>query len=579
MSSAQQNIRAIKEKLKSIYGEKKSRETLGKIVKLIEKYSVQNYASRQLRSKQKAFCNESDIVLITYADILFYPKKKPLETLYQFVTNYLDKQFNIIHLLPCYPYSSDDGFSVIDYKKINPDLGTWKNIEKFASKYDLMIDFILNHISSQSHWFQEYLKGNPRYKNYFISCPKDTDISSVTRARAHPLLTKFKRKEEDTYLWTTFSPDQIDLNYGHAELLVKMIDVLLFYCHKKVRIIRLDAIGHIWKKAGTSCLNLNEVHLIVQLMRAVLDEVFPEVLLLTETNVPQQENISYLGNGYHEAQMIYQFALPILVLHTFYHEDVSCLLEWMERMGNCGQQTTFLNVLGTHDGIGVVPATEILTHDAVNQIIEKVKEKGGYIYYKTREDGSQEPYELNITYYSAIADAQKSMALNCQKFLASQVIMLSLAGIPGIYIHSLLGTENDSEEVRKSGQKRKINRKRFGYHQLTEKLSDPNSREYKIFQGYLKIIQKRRHIKSFHPLGKQKAFFIKKSIFSMIRSSPDNREKITVLLNVSAKPQVIPVSGNQSNPVNGKYYDIISEEVISMDNFLRLDPYQFMWLR
>jgi len=579
MSNVLKDYRVIEEKLKSIYGKKKSKETLCKIVKLIEKYSGESTLSNLTQSKQKAFFNEKDTVLITYGDIFIHEKKKPLDTLYQFIKNDLDPCFNMIHLLPCYPYSSDDGFSVIDYKKINPDLGTWKHIEKFANKYDLMMDFIANHISSRSHWFKEYLKGNPRYKNYFISCPKDNDTSSVTRARAHPLLTKFRRKGKNIYLWTTFSPDQVDLNYTNEDLLVKMIDILLFYCTKKVKIVRLDAIGHIWKKTGTSCLNLKEVHLIVQLMRAVLDKVFPDVLLLIEANVPQKENLSYFGNGYNEAQLIYQFALPILVLHTFYTKNTFCLLEWVTRMENCSNKTTFLNVLGTHDGIGVVPAANILNHDEVNYIAEEVEKRGGYISYKTRQDGTEEPYELNISYYSAISDTRKSVALNCKKYIASQVIMLSLVGIPGIYIHSFFGTENDLEGVQKTGQKRKINRKRFYYNQLTEKLSESSSREYRIFQEYLKIIQKRKHEKSFHPNGKQKALFLNKSIFSMIRISPDSEEKIIILLNVTAKKQVIPVSRDRANPVNGKYYDVISEKVISIGHSFRLGPYQFMWLK
>jgi glucosylglycerate phosphorylase len=243
------------------------------------------------------------------------------------------------------------------------------------------------------------------------------------------------------------------------------------------------------------------------------------------------------------------------------------------------KQTTFLNVLGTHDGVGVAPATGILTQNEVNYIAGHIKERGGFISYKARKDGSTIPYELNISYYSAISDPGKSIEVNCKKYISSQVIMLSLAGIPGIYIHSLFGTENDLEEVQKTGQKRKINRKKYFYTQLAKKLSDSSSKEYRIYQDYLKIIKKRKYEKSFHPNGKQEAIFLKKSIFSIIRTSPDNKEKIIVLLNVTGKKQFIPISRAWHVPANEKYYDIISEKVISINDSFQLGPYQFIWLK
>jgi len=297
---------------------------------LLKKYSK----DISFKNKKKLFLDEKDIVLITYGDSIKEINKKPLKTLGEFIDKYITNQISIVHILPFYPYSSDDGFSVIDYKKVNPDLGDRKDILDINQKIDSMIDLIANHISSKSIWFKEYLKGNPKYDNYFISIDKDTDISSVTRARAHPLLTKFKRKNKKIYIWTTFSADQIDLNYANEKVLMEMIDVILFYASKNARIIRLDAIGHIWKKLGTSCINLKETHYIIQLIRTILNEIFPDVLLVTETNVPHKENISYFGNGNNEAQLVYQFALPLLILNTFYTGDASHLLEWASKIKN-----------------------------------------------------------------------------------------------------------------------------------------------------------------------------------------------------------------------------------------------------
>jgi glycosidase len=574
MTISKKNLEIIEEKLTFIYGEKRNKKIIIEIEKLLNKYS-QNIP---FQNKNKTFLGEKDIVLITYGDSIEEAKEKPLKTLSKFIDKYLTGRINIVHILPFYPYSSDDGFSVIDYKKVNPALGDWKDIEDIQQKIDLMLDLIANHISSKSLWFKEYLKGNPEYDDYFISVDKDTDMSSVTRARAHPLLTKFKRKGQEIYLWTTFSSDQIDLNYANEKVLTEMIDVILFYASKKARIIRLDAIGHTWKKLGTNCINLKEIHDIIQLIRTVLNEIYPDVLLITETNVPHRENMSYFGNGYNEAQLIYQFALPLLVLHTFYTGDASHLLEWASKIQGISDQTTFFNVLATHDGLGVVPVTNILTDQEITDIANDVREKGGYVSYKIVKDGTERPYEMNITYYSAITDPKNSDELNIKKFIASQAIILSLIGIPGIYIHSLFGTKNYQEGVEKTGQKRTINRKKLPYDKLKEALANSNSREHKIFTEFMRLIHKRKSEKAFHPNGKQEVLFLKRGLFSLLRTSPDAKERIIALHNITDNIQELCLIKNQYNLNEKQYDDIISEKIIDIEK-ISLTPYQIMWLK
>ena len=574
MSISKKNREIIEEKLTFIYGAKRNKKIIIEIEKLLNKYS-QNIP---FQNKNKTFLDEKDIVLITYGDSIKEANTKPLKTLSKFIDKYLTGGINIVHILPFYPYSSDDGFSVIDYKKVNPALGDWKDIEDIQQKIDLMLDLIANHISSKSLWFKEYLKGNPEYDNYFISVDKDTDMSSVTRARPHPLLTKFKRKGEEIYLWTTFSSDQIDLNYANEKVLTEMIDVILFYASKKARIIRLDAIGHTWKKLGTNCINLKEIHDIIQLIRTVLNEIYPDVLLITETNVPHRENIGYFGNGYNEAQLIYQFALPLLVLHTFYTGDASHLLEWASKIQGISDQTTFFNVLATHDGLGVVPVTNILTDQEITDIANDVREKGGYVSYKIVKDGTEKPYEVNITYYSAITDPKNSDELNIKKFIASQAIILSLIGIPGIYIHSIFGTKNYLKGVEKTGQKRTINREKLPYNKLKEDLANSDSREHKIFTEFMRLIHKRKSEKAFHPNGKQEVLFLKRELFSLLRTSPDGKERIIALHNITDNIQELCLIKNQYNLNKKQYYDIISEKIINIGKII-LEPYQMMWLK
>jgi len=574
MSVSKVSREIIVNKLGFLYGKDRAQNIYKKINELIDRY--QKISANKIPKAD--FLNEKDIVLITYGDNIQATNKNPLQSLFKFADEYLNRATNIIHILPFYPYSSDDGFSVIDYEKVNPALGDWKDIEDISQKFNLMFDLIVNHISSESIWFKEYLKGNPKYDNYFISVDKDADLSSVTRARTHPLLTKFKRKSEEIYLWTTFSPDQIDLNYANEKVLMEVIDVILFYGNKKARVIRLDAIGHIWKKLGTSCINLKETHYIIQLIRTILNEVYPDVLLITETNVPHQENIGYFGNGYNEAQLIYQFALPLLVLHTFYTGDASRLLEWASKIQDISDKTTFFNVLATHDGLGVVPVKAILKDKEITDIAANIKEKGGFVSYKTAKNGVKKPYEMNITYYSAIADSKNSEELNIKKFIASQAIILSLLGIPGIYIHSLFGTENYLEGVEKTGQRRTINRKKFQYDKLKEDLANTDSREHKIFTELTKLIHRRKSEKAFHPNGKQEVLFLKKGIFSLLRISPDGKEKIIALHNVTDNIQESCLIKNQYNLSKKEYFDIISEKIIDIEKIL-LEPCQIMWLK
>jgi len=561
-------------KLVFLYGRDRAQNTFKKINELIDRYQ-KNSAGKIPKAD---YLNEKDVILITYGDNIQTANKTSLQSLFKFADKYLEQAINIIHILPFYPYSSDDGFSVIDYKKVNPVLGDWKDIEDIGQKFNLMFDLVANHISSESIWFKEYLQGNPKYDDYFISVDKDSDLSSVTRARTHPLLTKFKRKGEEIYLWTTYSPDQIDINFANENVLLKIIDVILFYAGKGARVIRLDAIGHIWKKLGTSCINLKETHIIIQLIRAILDEIFPDTLLLTQTNVPHRENISYFGNGYNEVQLVYQFALPLLILHTFYTGDASRLLEWASGVKNVSDKTAFFNVLATHDGLGVVPVKAILTDREITDTADNIKERGGFISYKTVKDGSKEPYEMNTTYYSAVADSKNSEELNIKKFIASQAIILSLLGIPGIYIHSLFGTENYLEGVEKTGKRRTINRKKFQYNKLKEDLVNSDSREHKIFTEFIKLIYKRKSEEAFHPNGKQEVLFLKKGIFSLLRTSPDGKEKIIALHNVTDSIQKFRFTKNQYDLSKKEYFDIISEKKINIEK-ISLKPYQIMWLK
>ncbi|MDZ7542974.1 alpha-amylase, partial [Clostridium perfringens] len=176
--------------------------------------------------------------------------------------------------------------------------------------------FVANHISKSSSWFKGYLNDEEKYKNYFIKDDNNFDSKNVVRPRTSPLFHEYKGESGLKTAWTTFSEDQIDVNFGHFPVFLEMTDILLNYAQNGATSIRLDAIGFLWKESGTSCMHLPQTHAIIEIWRMLLDYFKPNTQIITETNVPHKENISYFGDTTNEANMVYQFALPPLVLHT-----------------------------------------------------------------------------------------------------------------------------------------------------------------------------------------------------------------------------------------------------------------------
>ena len=399
--------------------------------------------------------SEKDMILITYGDIVKGDGDTPLSALYNFVNTYNRGAINTIHLLPFFPYSSDRGFAVVDFRQVDPKLGSWADIREKKRRYDLMFDAVLNHVSSMSEMFREFRNGNPRYLNFFIAYDSPDDLTldqrkKIFRPRTSDILTRFETIKGPTWVWTTFSEDQIDLNFRNPDVLMQVVDSILFYIRHGADILRLDAVTYIWAEPGTESIHLPQTHEIVKLLRDVVDAVGSGVALITETNVPHKDNVSYFGDGYDEAHMVYNFALPPLVLHAFYREDTGYLSRWAKTIEPPSDLATFFNMLDTHDGIGLMGVKEILPEEEIEFIIKTAKERGGYISYKMREDKTQEPYEINTTWWSAINDknAREDLTLQVRRYLASRSISLVLKGVPGIYVHGAIGTTNDHERVR-----------------------------------------------------------------------------------------------------------------------------------
>jgi glucosylglycerate phosphorylase len=484
--------------------------------------------------KGKLPLTSDDVVMISYGDSIKKEGMTPLQALKEFADLWLKDMLSGIHILPFSPYTSDDGFSVVDYRAINPDLGTWDDVENLGEKFNLMFDLVLNHCSASSEWFKGFLEGDEKYKNYFHSVDPATDLSSVFRPRALPLLSEFKTKKGNEHIWTTFSPDQVDLNFSNPDVLLDFLDIFLLYAAKGAQIIRLDAVGFIWKEIGTSCMHHPKTHAVVQLYRAVLNEVAPHVILLTETNVPYKDNISYFGNGMDEAHMVYQFTLPPLTLDAFARESAVHLTDWASSLPDVNSDHTYFNFMSSHDGIGMLPARGYLNEDELDNLISVVKTRGGKVSYKATPDG-EIPYELNINYRDAINHPDLPVDLKAMQFLSSQAVMLCMAGVPGIYFHSILGSGNWTEGVEESGINRRINREKLDSTVLIKELEEENSLRNLIYRGFKDLLKIRRSHKAFDPSSAQFILKLDPEVFALIRTAFDSSESILCLQNTSRR--------------------------------------------
>jgi glycosidase len=517
---------------------------------------------------QHALFSEQDVVLITYGDSVRREGESPLRTLRHFARERLDGVISTVHILPFFPYSSDDGFSVQDFYAVNPSLGTWDDVEAIGQDFALMVDAVFNHMSAQSEWFKAFLADDPAYAGLFMTESPETDLSAVVRPRVSPLLTAFEKANGETvHVWTTFSADQVDFDARTPETVLRLIDILLYYVEKGASVIRLDAIAYLWKVAGTSSIHLQQTHDVIKLMRAVLNEVAPHVVLITETNVPHDENISYWGNGHDEAQLVYNFTLPPMLLHTLLTGDSAQLREWVNSLKTPSDQTTFFNFTASHDGIGVRPVEGILAPEQVQALIDHTLAQGGRVSYKQNTDGTQSAYELNITYVNAVIDSADPVALQVKRFLVTQGIMLALAGVPAVYIHSLLGTTNDYEGLEQTGHNRAINRRKLDYDTVTQELDDSQSFRHQVYQQYRKLIQTRIVQTAFHPNAPQQALDVANpAVFALRRGEGANQ--ILALYNLTNQPQPVVLSQ--------RGWDLLGGEIYT--GTVMLKPYDILWL-
>lgn len=522
--------------------------------------------------------SEKDTILITYGDSIIDDENPPLKNLELFLQKHLAQHINCVHILPFFPYSSDDGFSVIDYKQVAPDLGNWEHINALGKGFKLMFDLVLNHISQESSWFQGFLAGDAKYRDFFVEVdPENFDTTNVVRPRASSPMVSVKAGDQETHVWATFSHDQIDLNFDNPAVLLEVIDIILFYIQNKAQFMRLDAVGFLFKRSGTACIHLPETHAAVRLIREIAEAVQPSSVIVTETNVPNRENLSYFGNG-NEAHMIYNFSLPPLVLHALVKGTSSSLKAWMMSMPPSPPGCCYFNFTASHDGIGLRPLEGLITKEETNELIEVMKRHDAQISYRAAANGDQVPYEINVSLFDALKGNTAGIDnLQVERFLCSQTIMMGLEGIPAFYIHSLLATENDLEGMQARGHNRAINRRRWNRTELENDL-EQNKQRATVFNTLREIIQKRTKQPAFHPNATQFTIQLGDEIFAFWRQSLDRKQSIFCIHNVTAKPVHFKLT-DINLVVTDQWFDILSDQQFeeSADKIV-LQPYACMWI-
>ena len=569
----------LEQHLIKIYGEVKTikeiKQQTHDLLEFVES-KIKKSPHKILNSLEK--WSENDIILISYPNSIVEDKRKPLVTLKKFLDRHCVDMISIVHILPFFPSSSDQGFSVEDYYSVNRNFGSWDDIRQISKKFSIMGDVVINHGSSKSKWFENFVSGSGPGSEYFLTADNNLDLSSVTRPRTSKLLSKVKTVNGEKYVWCTFSEDQVDYDFENFEVLKEFISIISFYLDNGISVFRFDAVAFLWKKIGSSCVNLPETHEIVRLFRTILDYLAPSAILVTETNTPARENVTYFGNA-NEAHWIYNFSLPPILMYTILKGDSAYLEKLTMSLPPAQLGAAYLNFIASHDGIGLRPCEGMLSKNEIKKLISKMNENGGEVSYRANKDNKKTPYEINISLFDAM---QETFAGNrdyhFERFLCIHIIMLSLEGVPAFYIHSLFGTKNDLNLYAKTNKKRDLNRHVFEIDSLKEIINDENNHGSFIFYKLKSLVAIRKKQKAFHPNAVQFTLHLGKNFYGIWRQSLDKSQSIFCITNVTNKDREFPLM--DINLIGfDQWKDLITNETISdIHSKIILKPYQTIWV-
>lgn len=540
--------------------------------------NIMKLPSDQVISHSHVEWQANDIVMITYGNSILSQNNSPLAALHDFTDKYLSDIVNTLHILPFFPFSSDDGFAVKDFDVVDHQLGDWHDINQLTKDYKVMADLVINHCSSEHHWFKNFTEDKSPGKDYFVITSLDDDISQVVRPRTSPLMRPTNTSVGLKQVWCTFSHDQVDLNFKNPAVLIEFAKVIKNYIDQGISLFRLDAVGFLWKEVGTSCLSLHQTHEIIRLIRTLVENINPHIILITETNIPNRENLSYFGNG-NEAHCIYNFSLPPLLLNTLITGDCAYLKQWMMSMPPAQLGTAYLNFIASHDGIGLRPIEGLLADNEIQQLINTMQQFGGKISWRTGLNGINSPYEINITLFDALKGTIKGEdQLGLERFICAHAIMVALEGIPAIYIHSLIGTMNDIDKLEKTGHARSINRHQWDYDALTAALANQHSTHHQVYKKMHNLLQIRAKQPAFHPNATQFTLHLGQALFGFWRQSLDKKQSVFCIYNISDQRQSVLLS-DINLIITDDWFDLITgQHFKQLDDLIGLNPYQALWI-
>ena len=568
----QKDQRTIRSKLDNIYKIFLSKKDIdyfeNQILQIIKNFNKKN-------PKQKKNISEKTTLVICYGDSVYSEKKKSIKVFQTFFQKRLKSYFNTIHFLPFYPSSSDSGFAVKDHFKVENKLGSWSDIKSISRSNNVMADMVINHSSARGLWFKNFLKKKEPGKDFFLTVDSKFNISKVVRPRDHRLLKKIKIFKRPEYLWRTFSPDQIDLNFKNPSVLIQFIKIMIHLINNGVTIFRLDAIAYLWKENRTKCINLKQTHQIIKLLRIIINLLNIQTTIITETNLPEKENLSYFGSD-DEANWIYNFSLPPLLIHAFLFENSSYLNKWSENLPNTKSGNSYLNFIASHDGIGIRPTEGLFNEKTLKNFLKRLKKNGSKFSYRKIQNKSKKVYEANITIFDALkkSDYDKKGEFYLERYVSAHAIMVSFEGIPAIYFNSIFGTSNDEAKFIITGNNRDVNRYKWNLKNITNKLKDNKTKQSIFYNKICNLLNIRRKQKAFHPNASRLNLDFGPKIYGFKRISKDKKQTIICITNLSSNIQKTKI-----NLKNQKVKNLMNSE-INFENkkFLILKPFETVWL-
>ena len=557
--------------LKKIYRQILTKQNIdllkNEIVQLIEDFNKKNRLN-------KINISEKTSLVISYGDNIYSSQSSSMKIFQKFFQKNLEKLFDTIHFLPFYPSSSDSGFAVKDHYQIDRKIGNWSDLKKISKSKKIMADVVINHASARGLWFKNFLKRKKPGKDYFLTVNSKFNTSKVVRPRDHKLLKKIKIFEKNDYLWRTFSPDQIDLNFKNPSVLLRFIKIIIYLINNGVTIFRLDAIAYLWKQNGTKCINLSQTHEIIKLLRVVTSLLNVQTLIITETNLPEKENLSYFGKN-NEANWVYNFSLPPLLIHAFLFENSSYLNQWSRKLPSTKHGNCYLNFIASHDGIGIRPTEGILNEKTLSSFLKRLKKNGSKFSYRKVQNKSKKVYEANITVFDALrkSDFDPKGLFFLERYISAHAIMISFEGIPAVYFNSLFGKSNDEAKYIITGNNRDVNRYKWNFNNITTKLRDKKSKQSIFYRNIGALLEIKRKQKAFHPNASRININLGPKIFCFKRISKDKKQSIICMTNLSSKIQT------PNFKKIGSYRDLLNSNLKFREgNSLILKPFQTVWL-